>query len=92
MTKDVIERYDTLKTKGCPYEIIFGDFNEQLISSYYYNFLTNGDDHGSNIPGTLFDDALPDNKGVEDAVAPNDEYINDEIIIYDDDVFADMPT
>ena len=88
MTKDVIERYDTFSTKGCPYEIIFGDFNDQPISSDYYNFLNDGGDYGNNFPGTPVDDALPDNEGVEDAVAPNDEYINYEIIIYDDESFV----
>ena len=33
MTEDVIERYDTFNTKGCPEDLIFGDFNDQPIPS-----------------------------------------------------------
>ena len=29
MNEDVIERYDTFNTKGCPEDLIFGDFNGQ---------------------------------------------------------------
>ena len=43
------------------------------------------DDVGNNIPGTPVYDALPDNKVVEDAVIPNYEDINNDIIIIDDD-------
>ena len=67
MTEDVIEQYDTFNTKGCPEDLIFGDFNDQTIPStysditnYYYN------------DGTQIDAAVTDNKGVEDAVVPND--------------------
>ena len=33
MNKDLIEHYDMFKTKGCPYELIFDDINDQPISS-----------------------------------------------------------
>ena len=72
MTEDVIERYDTFNTKGCPEDLIFGDFNDKPIPSTYSD-LTN--DYDNN--GTQIDDALMDNKVVEDAVMKNDE-INDE--------------
>ena len=32
-TEDVISRYDTFNTKGCPDELIFGNFNDQPIPS-----------------------------------------------------------
>ena len=72
MTENVIERYDTFNTKVCPKCLIFGDFNDQPIPSTYSD-LTNDYDGD----GTQIDAALRDNKGVEDAVVPNDEN-NDE--------------
>ena len=47
MTEDVIERYDTFNTKGCPEELIFGDFNDQPIP-YTYSDLTNDYDNDGN--------------------------------------------
>ena len=79
----MIERYGTFNTKGCPDEIIFGDFNDQPITSNYYNLL-NYDDV-NNVPGTPVDDALSDKEGLEYSVNQNDEYINYKIIIIDDD-------
>ena len=72
MTEDVIERYDTFNTKGCPEDLIFVEFNDQPIPSTYCD-LTNDYDYD----GTQIDAALADNEGVEDAVVPNDEK-NDE--------------
>ena len=66
ITEDVVERYDIFNTKGCPYELLFGDFNDQPIPSDYYNFLNDDDDDGNNIPCTPIDDVLPDNEVVED--------------------------
>ena len=77
----MIDIYETFKTKGCTYEIIFGDFNYQPIPSDYYDLLNDDNDDSNNIPVTSFGDALLDNKGVEYAVVPNDEDITDEIII-----------
>ena len=88
MTEGVIEQYDTFNTKGCPDELIFGGFNDQPIPSDYYNIINDDNDDGKNIPGTPIDDALLDNKGVEDIVVPKDEDTNDEIIIYDDGSLA----
>ena len=76
MTEDIIERYDTFNTKGCPDKIIFGDFNYQLIPSDYYNFLNDYNDNGNNIPGTHVDDFLPENEVVDYTDVPNDEGIN----------------
>ena len=45
-------------------------------------------DYINNIPVTPVYNALLDNKGVEDAVVPNDEDINDKIIIDDNDSLA----
>ena len=45
MTEDVIEKYDTFNTKGCPDELIFDEFNDQSIPSNYCNFLN--DDYDS---------------------------------------------
>ena len=88
MAEGVIELYENFNTKAYPDEIIFGYFNDQPIPSNYYNFLNDDDDDGNNIPGTPVYDALPDNKGVEYSVVINDEYINYEIIVYDDDSLA----
>ena len=88
MTKDVIEYYDTIKTKGCPADLIFSEFNDQPIPSNYYNIPNNDNVNGNNIPCTPVDNALPENKGVQDTVFTNVEDINDEIRIYDDDSLA----
>ena len=88
MTDDVIELYATVNTKGCPDELIFGYFNDQPIPYNYYNLLNDDNDDDNNTPGTPADDALPDNKGVEYSVIKNDKYINNEIIIDDDDIIA----
>ena len=81
MTKYVIERYAIFNTKGCPYDIISGNFNYQHIPSNYYNILNDDNDDGNNIPGNPVDDALLDKKGVKYAIAQNDEDTNDEIMI-----------
>ena len=73
MTEEVIERYDTFNTKGCPEELIFGDFNYQPIPSTYSD-LTNDYDYN----GTQIDAALTDKKGVKDTVVPNDESNDDD--------------
>ena len=88
MTKNVIEWYDTSNTKGCPDGLISCDFNDQTIPYDYYNLLSYDDEHSNNFPGNPVDDALPDNKGVEDAVMKNGEEINNGIIIDNDDVLA----
>ena len=64
MNEDVIERYDTFNTKGFPNGLIFGDINDQLIPSDYYNFLNDENDNGDNLPCTPVGDSLQDNKGV----------------------------
>ena len=76
MSKDLIEQYDTFKTKWCTDELIFGDFNDQQIPSDYYNFLNNDYDDGNNITVTPIENDLPYNEGAEDEFVPNDEYIN----------------
>ena len=76
MAEDFIERYLTFNTKGYPEELIFVNFNDQPIPSNYYNFLKDDNDDGNNIPRTPIENALPDNKGVEDSALPNDEEIN----------------
>ena len=85
MTKDVIEWYDRFNTKGCPDELIFGNFSDQPIPSNYHNFLKYDDDDGNNFPGTPVDNDLLNTKGVENSVLPNFEYINYDIIMIDDD-------
>ena len=72
MTKDLIECYDNLNTRGCSDELIFGDSNEQPIPFDYYNFLNDDDENGNNIPGTLVDNDFLDNEGVEERVVLND--------------------
>ena len=68
MTEDVIQRYDTFNTTGCPKYLIFGDFNDQPIPSTYSDLTNDYDNDGNQI-----DAALTDNKVVEDAAVPNDE-------------------
>ena len=66
MTENVVELYDMFNTKGCPEDLIFGDFNDQPIP-YTYSDLTNDyDDDGNQING-----ALTENKEVKDSVVPN---------------------
>ena len=84
MNRGVIGRYDTFNTKGCPDDLIFGYLDSQPIPSKYYNFLNDDDEDGNNIPGTPIEYTLTYNKGLEYEIIPNDEYINNEIIIYDD--------
>ena len=64
MTEDVIERYDTFNTKGCPDELFFGYFNDQLIPSNYYNLLNDENDNGNNIPSNPVEYSLLENEGV----------------------------
>ena len=81
----MIERYDTFNTKGCPDELIFGDFNDQPIPSDNYNLIKDENDNSNNVSGPPVDDALPENKVLEYIVVPNDKDIVYEIIIIDDD-------
>ena len=81
----MIKIYDTFNNEVCPDELIVGDFNDKPIPSDCYNFLSNDNEYGNNVPGTPVDDALLYKEKVEDAVVPNYEDINDEIIIIDDD-------
>ena len=66
MTEDVIKRYGTFNTKGCPEDLIFGDFNDQPIPSTYSDLTNDYDDDGTKIYSSLME-----NKGVGDAVVPN---------------------
>ena len=61
MTDDFIEQYDTFNTKGCPEDLIFGEFNDQPIPYTYFD-ITN--DYDNNV--TQINAALTDNEGVED--------------------------
>ena len=74
-----------LTPKGCPEELIFGDFSYQPIPPNFYDFLNNDDDDENKIPGTPVYDVLPVKRRVEDSVVLNDEEIDDDIIIYDAD-------
>ena len=56
MTEDVIERYYIFNIKGCPEDLIFGDFNDQPIPSTYSD---STNDYGDD--GTKIDTALTDN-------------------------------
>ena len=46
MIEDVIERYNTFNTKGCPEDLIFGNFNDQPIPSTYSDVTNDYDDDG----------------------------------------------
>ena len=72
MTEDVIKQYGTFNTKGYPEDLIFGDFNDQPIPSTYSD-LTNDYDYD----GTKIEAELTENKGVGDAVVPNNEKNDD---------------
>ena len=67
-------------TKGCPEDLIFGDFNDQPIPSTYSDLTNDYDDDGTQI-----DAALTDNEGVEDSVVPNDENSNKDSLASDID-------
>ena len=84
MDKDVIALSDTFNIKEWPYELTFGNFNDQPIPPHWYNFLNYDDDDGTNIPGTTVDDASLDNEEVEDAVILDDEDVENDIIIVND--------
>ena len=84
----MIELYDTFNTKGCPNELIFGDFNDKPIPSDYYNFLKDDNDDGNNVPVNPVENSLPEKEEVEGSDVTNDEDINDKIIIYDEDSLA----
>ena len=60
MTEDVIEQYDTFNTKLCSNQLIFGDFNDQYITSDYINSLNDEDGNVNNISVNIVDDDLPD--------------------------------
>ena len=83
MTEDVIECYENLNNKGFPDELIFVKFHDQLILPDYYDLLNDDDEYydKNNITRTPIGDVFLENEGVEDAVVPNDEEINDKIII-----------
>ena len=66
MTEYVIELYNTFNTKGYPEDLILIDFSDQPIPSTYSDITNDYDDDGTQINA-----ALTDNKGVEDAVIPN---------------------
>ena len=83
MTEDVIKQYDSFSTKGCPGDLIFGDFNNQPIPYTYSDFINDYDDYG-----TPIDAYLAENEGVEYAVMQNDEDTNDEITTDNDDTLA----
>ena len=53
MTEDAIERYDTFNTKGCPEDLIFGDFNDQPIPSTYSDLTNDYDNYGTQIDAAL---------------------------------------
>ena len=73
MAEDAIKRYDTFNTKGCPEDLIFGNFNDQPIPFTYSDLTNDYDDDGTQI-----DAALTDNKLVEDAVVTNYKSNNDD--------------
>ena len=77
MSEDMIERYATFNTKGCP--------DDQPITPDYYDFLNDDDGNGKNIPGTPVDSVLLEKKVFEYSVVQNNEYIDEELIIDDAD-------
>ena len=55
MTEDVIERYDMFNAKGCPEDLIFGDFIDQTIPSTYSDLPNDYDDDVTQIEAALTD-------------------------------------
>ena len=55
MTEDIIKRYNVFNTKGCPEDLIFGDFNDQPIPSTYSALTNDYDDDGTQIDADLTD-------------------------------------
>ena len=80
MTEDVIEQYDKFNIKGFPEDLIFGNFNDQPISSTYSDLKNGYDDDVTQI-----ETALTENKGVEDVVVPNEENNYDDSLASDID-------
>ena len=80
MTEDVIERNNTVNTKDCLEDLIFGDFNDQPIPSTYSDITNDYDKYRTQI-----DAELKDHKGVEDAFVPNDENNDDDSLASDID-------
>ena len=78
MTEDFIKQYDTFNTKGCPEDLIFGDFNDQPIPSTYSDLTNDYDDDGTQINAFL-----TDSEGVEDAGVTNNENNNDDSLASD---------
>ena len=60
MAEYVIERYDTFKTKVCPYELLFGDFFDQPIPPDWYEFPKDNDDNNNDTTGTPVDNFSQD--------------------------------
>ena len=65
MIEDFVECYDTLNTKVCPDELIFGDFHDQSIPHEYYDFLNDNYDDENDTTDTPVENVFPDNKGGE---------------------------
>ena len=55
MTEDFIEQYDTLNTKCCLEDLIFGDFDDQSIPSTYSDLTNDYDEDVTQIDATLTD-------------------------------------
>ena len=53
MPDDVIEKYETFNTKGCPEELIYGEFNDQPIPSTYSDLTNDYDYDGTQIDADL---------------------------------------
>ena len=47
MNEDFIEQYNTFNIKGCPGDLISGDFNDQPIPSTYSDLTNDYDDDGT---------------------------------------------
>ena len=95
MTLDVLRLCDNFNTKGCPNELLFGDFCDQPIPPNYYELLNDNDDDDNNTPGTPVGDVFTDNEVLKDLVLPNapdayanDEFIDNDTVIYDADIIS----
>ena len=55
MNEDVIGRYDTFSTNGCPEDLIFGDLNGQPIPSTYSDLTNDYEDYDTQMDTALIE-------------------------------------
>ena len=59
----MIERCDNSNAKGCPYELLSGNFHYQPVPPGQYDLLNDNDYDDNNNSGTPADGVFPEKKG-----------------------------